>query len=51
MLAVLDHPALNQRSPTAFDLRVILQKSDNLRATSNKIMYKTTESWDLKIKK
>jgi len=40
-----------QRSPTSFDLRAILQKRDNLRSDPKKIMYKTTGSQDLKLKK
>jgi len=39
-----------QRSPTRFDLRAILQKRENLRATSNKMMCKTTDLQDLKLK-
>ena len=31
-----------QRDPTTFDLQAISQKRDNSRATSNKMMYKTT---------
>jgi len=31
-----------QRGPTTFDLQAISQKRDNSRATSNKMMYKTT---------
>jgi len=42
---------LSQRGPTTFDLRAILQKRDNLRATSNKIMCNTTDSQDLKLKR
>jgi len=30
------------RGPTIFDLRAILQKRDNSRATSNEMMYETT---------
>jgi len=41
---------LDQRGPTTFDQRAILQKCDNSRATSNKMMYKTTDSQDLKLK-
>jgi len=41
---------LNQRGPTTFALRAILQKRDNLRVTSNKMMYKTRCSQDLKWK-
>jgi len=33
---------ITQRGPTSFTLRAVLQKRDNLRATSNKMMYKTT---------
>ena len=32
--------SLVQRGPNAFDLRVILPKRDNSRATSSKMMYK-----------
>jgi len=35
---------------TAFDLRAILQRRDNLRATSNEMIYKTTCSQNLKLK-
>jgi len=42
---------LEQRGPTAFGLRAILHKRDKLRVTSNKIMYKTIDSQDLKLKK
>jgi len=35
---------LIQRGPTTFDLQAISQKRDNSRATSNKMMYKTTDS-------
>jgi len=41
---------LPQRSPTTCGLRAILQKPDNSRATSNKMMYETTDSQDLKLK-
>ena len=41
----------DQRGPTAFALQAILQKRDNSRATSNKMMYKATESQHLKLKK
>jgi len=40
---------LVQHGPTTFDLRAILQKRDNSRATFNKMMYKTTDS-HLKLK-
>jgi len=40
-----------QRGPTTFYLRAILQKRDNLRAISNKMMYKTTGSQRRKMKK
>jgi len=39
-----------QRGPATFYLRAILRKRDNSRATSNKIMYKTTDSQHLKLK-
>jgi len=41
---------LQQRGPTTFHLRAILQKRDNSRATSSKMMYKTTDSQYLKLK-
>jgi len=41
---------LVQRDPSTFDLPGILQKRDNLRATSNETPYKTTES-HLKLKR
>ena len=37
--------------PSTFHLRAILQKRDNLRAISNKMMYKITDSQYLKLKK
>jgi len=40
-----------QRRSTTFDLRAILQERGNLRATSNKMMYKTRDSQVLKLKK
>jgi len=40
-----------KHGPTTFDLRAILQKRDNLRATSNKMIYKTTCSQHLKLKR
>jgi len=39
-----------QRGPTTFDLLAILQKRDNLWATSNKRKYKTAGSQDFKLK-
>jgi len=42
---------LGQRGPATLDLRAILQKRDNLRATSNEMKYKTTDSQDFKLKK
>ena len=42
---------LEQRGPTRFGLRTILTKRDNLRATSNKTMCKTTDSQALKLKR
>jgi len=36
---------------TSFDLRAILQKRENLRAISNKMMCKTTGTQDLKLKR
>jgi len=41
---------LIQRGPTTFGLQAISQKRDDSRATSNKIMYKTTDSKYLKLK-
>jgi len=41
---------LRQRGPTTFNLWDILQKRDNSRATSNKMMCETTDSQDLKLK-
>jgi len=38
------HVDLNQRGPTTFFLWVIFQRHDNLWATSNKMMYETTDS-------
>jgi len=42
---------LIQRGPTTFDLQAISQKPDNSQATSNKMMYKTTDSKYLKLKR
>jgi len=42
---------LNQRGPTAFDLRAILQKHDYLRAACSKMMHKTLDPHDFKLKK
>jgi len=41
--------SLVQRGPNAFDLRVILPKRDNSRATSSKMMYNTTDLQHFKI--
>jgi len=41
---------IGQRGPTTFDLRATLRKRNNLRATSNKFVYKTTDSQDLNLK-
>jgi len=41
---------LNQRGPTTFDLRAILQNCENSRTTSDKMMHRTTVSQDLKLK-
>jgi len=41
---------LIQRGPTTFDLQASSQKYDNSRPTSNKMMYKTTDSTYLKLK-
>ena len=38
---------LYQHGPTAFDLQAILQKRDDSRSTSNKLVYKTTNSQSL----
>jgi len=35
---------VNERGPTTFDLRSILQKHVNSRVTGNKMMHKTTAS-------
>jgi len=43
--------ALSQYGPTTFDLQAILQKHDNMQATSNEIVYKITYSQHLKLKK
>jgi len=40
-----------QRGPTAFDLQAILEKHNNLRATSTKRCIKQQGSQDLKLKK
>jgi len=40
-----------QREPTTFYLLAILQKRDNLRVTFTQIMYKTTDSQHLKLKR
>jgi len=40
-----------QCGPTTFDLQAILQKHDNLWATSIKMVCKTTDSQHLKLKK
>ena len=42
---------LDQRGPTTLDFQAILQKRHNSQATSNKTMYETTGSQDLKLKK
>jgi len=42
---------LEQCGQTTFDLRDILQKRDNLWATSKKMMYETTDLQHLKLKK
>jgi len=42
---------LSHCSPTRFDLWAILQKHEHLQATSNKMMCKTTDSQDLKLKR
>jgi len=41
--------SLIQRGPTTFYVRAILQKRDNLRATFNKMMFKTTDPQHLKL--
>jgi len=51
VLAHLQHSKYDivyQRGPTSFDLRAILHKPDNSRATSNKMTCKTTGSHDSK---
>jgi len=42
---------LEQRGPTTFHLRAILQKRDNSWATTKKMMYETTDLQHLKLKK
>jgi len=42
---------LRQRGQTTSELRAILQKRDNLRATSNKMIHKTTNVRNLKRKR
>jgi len=42
---------LDQRVPSTFNLRAILQNRDYLRATSNKMMYKTKDSQGSKLKR
>jgi len=44
---------LTQRGPTTFDLRAILQKCDESRATFqyNDVLYNKTDSQHLKLKK
>jgi len=42
---------MDQRGPTTFDFRAILQKCGNSRATPNKMIYKTTDPQDLKLKR
>ena len=49
--ALVPSSAMVQRGPTTFYLRAILQRRDNSRATSNKMMYETTDSQDLKLKR
>jgi len=43
------HP-IGQPGPTTLHLRANLQNCDNSRATSNKMMYKTTDSRHSKLK-
>jgi len=50
IMVFIEDNHLIQRGPTTFDLQAILQKRDNSRATSNKTMYKTTDSKYLKLK-
>jgi len=47
----LETSAVGQGGPPGFDMRAILQKRENLRATSNKMMCETTDSQDLKFKR
>jgi len=42
---------IKQRNQVAFDLRAILQKRHTSWANNNKMMYETTDSQDLKLKK
>ena len=41
----------DQHGPATSYLRAVLQRRDNTRATSNKMMYETTDSQDLKLKR
>jgi len=40
-----------QREPTSFYLLAVLQKRESLRVAFKKIMYKTTDSQHLKLKR
>jgi len=40
-----------QHGPTTFDIRAVLQKHYNSRATSNKMMHKATDSQHLKLER
>jgi len=51
VLACVVVRVLEQRGPTTFYLQAILQRCDNSRATSNKMLYKTTDPQQLKLKK
>jgi len=42
---------MDQRGPTTFDIRTILQKHDNSGATSNIMLYNTANLQDLKLKR
>jgi len=50
IMVIIEDNNLFQSGPTTFDLRAVSQKRDNSRDTSNKMMYKTTDSKSLKLK-
>jgi len=49
-MVFIEDNILIQRGPTTFDFQAISQKRENSRATSNKMMYKTTDSKYSKLK-